>query len=71
MHSYDEYNKPIQTLIKLLQDDYPNGFELHINSLSAELVNNQIVQAYVSDDLMQNYSSINLSMEQILKSISN
>ena len=52
MHSYDEYNKPIQTLIKLLQDDYPNGFELHINSLSAELVNNQIVQAYVSDDLM-------------------
>lgn len=37
MHSYEEYNKPIQELIKLMQDDYPNDYILEIDSFSATL----------------------------------
>ena len=43
MHSYEEYQKPIQEIIKIMRDDYPNGFEMRINGFSAELVNNQMV----------------------------
>lgn len=36
-HSYEEFDKPIQELIKLMEDDYPNDFELVINSTGAEI----------------------------------
>lgn len=70
MHSYEEYNEPIQKLIKIMRDDYPNGFEIRINGFSAELVNNQMVQCYVSEDAMKEYCCMpNLSMEEIMKNI--
>lgn len=70
MHTYEEYNKPIQELIKIMKDDYPNGFELHINGFNAELVNNQIVLTFIDDEVMKNCCSTeHLSMEEIMKNI--
>jgi hypothetical protein len=47
MHSYEEYNKPIQELIKLMKDDYPNDFILEINSFSAEIKSNLSTQVFL------------------------
>ena len=70
MHSYEEYNKPIQELIKIMKDDYPNGFELHINSFSAELVNNQMVRCFTSEDALKEYcAGDHLSMKEIINNI--
>ena len=71
MHSYEEYQKPIQEIIKIMRDDYPNGFEMRINGFSAELVNNQMVQCYVSEEAMKECCCMtDLSVEQIMKNIS-
>lgn len=70
MHTYEEYNEPIQKLIKIMRDDYPNGFELHINSFSAELTNNQMVRCFTNEDFLKEYcAGGNLSMEEIIKNI--
>lgn len=53
MHTYKEYNEPIQKLIEIMQDDYPNGFELHINSFSAELINNQTVRCFTNEEALK------------------
>ena len=68
MHTYEEYNKPIQELIKIMKDDYPNGFELHINAFSAELVNNQMVLSFIDNEVLKGCCSTeHLSMEEIIK----
>lgn len=36
-HTYEEYNTHIQALMSLMADDYPNNFELIINSFSGEI----------------------------------
>lgn len=72
MYSYKEYNEPIQILIKLMNRDYPNGFELRINGFGAELVNNQMVHTYMNDEIMKEYcSGGNLSMEEIMSNLKN
>lgn len=50
MHSFEEYNKPIQELISFMQDDYPNGYILEINAFSAELKNNITCATYLDDE---------------------
>ena len=53
MHSHEEYNKPIQELMSLLKDDYPNDFELKINSYSAELIYNASIRTFISEEEMK------------------
>jgi hypothetical protein len=36
-HCFEEVNKPIQELIQIMRDDYPNGFELVITPIGAEI----------------------------------
>lgn len=68
MHSYEEYNEPIQKLIKIMKDDYPNGFELCINKIGADLKNNQTVQCYLGEDFIkEECGDGGLSMEDIQK----
>ena len=50
MHSYEEYNEPIQKLIKIMKDDYPNEFILEINSFSAELKSNLSCRIFLEED---------------------
>ena len=72
MYNYEEWNKPIQELIKLMHNEYPNGFELRINGFSAELVNNQMVQTYVNEEAWKECCSCaNLSMEEIMNNLKN
>ena len=70
MYSYEEWNKPIQELIKLMHNEYPNGFELRINGFGAELVNNQMVHTYMNDEIAKEYyNGINFSMEEIINNL--
>lgn len=70
MHCYEEYDEIIQKLIKIMKDDYPNGFEMRINSFSAEIVNNQTVQTYIDKDIRNNCSGIDIStVGEVLKNI--
>lgn len=50
MHSYEEYNEPIQKLIKIMKDDYPHEFILEINSFSAELKSNLSCRVFLEED---------------------
>ncbi len=70
MYSYKEWNEPIQKLITLMHNEYPNGFELKINGFGAELVNNQMVHTYVNDEVMKECCCCaNLSMEEIMSNL--
>ena len=53
MHSFEEYNKPIQELISFMRDDYPNGYILEIDSYSAELKNNFTCTTYLNEETMK------------------
>ena len=50
MHTYEEYNKPIQELIKIMEDDYPHDFVLEIGSFGAELKSNINVRTFLKDN---------------------
>ncbi len=70
MHNYEEYNEPIQKLMKIMRDDYPNGFQLHINSFSAELINNQTVRCFTNEEALKEYcAGGHFSMEEIINNI--
>lgn len=36
-HNYEDWSKPIQVLIQMMRDDYPNDFELIITPIGAEM----------------------------------
>lgn len=70
MYSYKEFNEPIQELIGLMQREYPNGFELRINSFGAEMVSNQTIHCYVNEKAMEECSTAaNMTMEEIQESL--
>ena len=50
MHTYEEYNKPIQELIKIMEDDYPHDFVLEIGSFGAELKSDISVRTFLKDN---------------------
>lgn len=50
MHSYEEYNEPIQKLISLMKDDYPNDFILEINSFSAIIKSNLSTRVFLEEN---------------------
>lgn len=50
MHLYEEYNEPIQKLISLMKDDYPNDFILEINSFSAIIKSNLSTLVFLEED---------------------
>lgn len=53
MHTYEEYNEPIQKLIQIMKDDYPHEFILEINSFSAELKSNLSCRVFLADEEKQ------------------
>ena len=70
MHCYEEYDELIQKLIKIMKDDYPNGFEMRINSFSAEIVNNQTVQTYLAEDRRNGDGGVNIgAVGEILRNM--
>lgn len=50
-HNREEYNKHIQTLIKMMQDDYPNDFILEINSFGAEIRSTLTTMVFTDEEL--------------------
>ena len=50
MHTYEEYNEPIQKLIQIMKDDYPNEFILEINSFGAELKLNLSCRVFLKEE---------------------
>lgn len=50
-HNREEYNKHIQALIKMMQDDYPNNFILEINSIGAEIRSTLTDMVFTDDNL--------------------
>lgn len=57
MHSYEEYDEPIQKLINFLSDDYPSEFVLEIDAFGAQIKNRYTIQAHIGKDYMVNLST--------------
>lgn len=57
MHSYEEYNEPIQKLISLMKDDYPNDFILEINSFSATIKSNLSTRVFLEEKSLSKQTS--------------
>lgn len=36
-HCYEEFDRPLQELMMLMEDDYPNNFEIVITPIGAEI----------------------------------
>lgn len=51
IHDWEEWNEPIQELIKLMNDDYPNEFVLEITKLGAEIKLNSSIRFFASDEI--------------------
>ena len=51
IHDWEEWNKPIQELIKLMNDDYPNEFVLEITKLGAEIKLNSSIRFFASNEI--------------------
>ena len=51
IHDWEEWNEPIQKLIKLMNDDYPNEFVLEITKLGAEIKLNSSIRFFASDEI--------------------
>lgn len=58
-HFYEEFNEPIQELIKLMEDDYPNDFELIINSAGAEIRSTLSTMNFLSEKLKKSKEELN------------
>lgn len=51
-HSRETFNKPIQELIHIMQDDYPTNFELVITSSGAEIRSTMHDMVFTDDSYM-------------------
>lgn len=51
IHDWEEWNEPIQKLIKLMKDDYPNEFVLEITKLGAEIKLNSSIRFFASNEM--------------------
>ena len=51
IHDWEEWNEPIQKLIKLMNDDYPNEFILEITKLGAEIKLNSSIRFFASNEI--------------------
>lgn len=58
-HFYEEFDEPIQKLIKLMEDDYPNDFELIINSTGAEIRSTLSTMNFLSEKLKKSKEELN------------
>lgn len=58
-HFYEEFDEPIQELIKLMEDDYPNDFELIINSTGAEIRSTLSTMNFLSEKLKKSKEELN------------
>lgn len=53
IHDWEEWNEPIQKLIKLMNDDYPNEFVLEITKLGAEIKLNSSIRFFASNEIIK------------------
>lgn len=67
-HNYEEINEHIQWLIKFMQEEYPNDFELTINSISADIHSTLKTMSFLDDNVMKEKDHLPwLSSEQFAK----
>jgi hypothetical protein len=54
-HNYEDWSKPIQELIQMMRDDYPNDFELVITPIGAEMRSTLTTRVFApADDNISN-----------------
>lgn len=70
-HNYEEINEHIQWLIKFMQEEYPNDFELTINSIGADIHSTLITMSFLDDNVMKEKDSLPIDEDFILKNIKN
>ena len=50
---YEEFNKPIQELMKLMAKRYPHDFELVISSFGADIQSTHTYMNFINEDAIQ------------------
>lgn len=51
-NSREDWNKPIQELIHMMNEDYPNGYELVITTAGAEIRSTLTDMVFTDDSLV-------------------
>lgn len=57
-NSREDWNKPIQELIRMMNEDYPNGYELVITTAGAEIRSTLTDMVFTDDSLTAKLRSI-------------
>lgn len=52
-HSREEWNDILQKLMNMMEDDYPNNYELVVNSFSAEIRSNLTDMCFTRENILK------------------
>lgn len=52
-HSREEWNDILQKLMTMMEDDYPNNYELVVNSFSAEIRSNLTDMCFTRENILK------------------
>lgn len=69
-HNYEDWSKPIQELIQMMRDDYPNDFELVITPIGAEIRSTLTTRVFApTDDNTANDLSLSQRIDNFLEAV--
>lgn len=69
-HNYEDWSKPIQELIQMMRDDYPNDFELTITPIGAEMRSTLTTRVFApADDITANDLSLSQMVDNFFEAV--
>ena len=64
-HSRKEWNDILQKLMNMMEDDYPNNYELVINSFSAEIRNNLTDMCFTRENILKPSEPVTVDISKL------
>ena len=60
-HNREEWDDILQKVMNMMEDDYPNNYELVVNSFSAEIRSNLTVMCFAREDILKQSEPVSVN----------
>lgn len=70
-HSREEWNNILQKLMNMMEDDYPNNYELVVNSFSAEIRSNLTDMCFTRENSSKRSELIAFDISKLKEEVNN
>lgn len=64
-HSREEWNDILQKLMNMMEDDYPNNYELVVNSFSAEIRSNLTDMCFTRENILKPSEPVTVDISKL------